>query len=74
MSRMRMTAVIQREGELYVALCPEFDVVSQGTTVEEAKSNLIEALELFLEHADSEEIKNRTKADVFVTSVEVAVA
>lgn len=69
-----MTAVIQREGELYVALCPEFDVVSQGTTVEEAKSNLIEALELFLEHADSEEIKNRTKADVFVTSVEVAVA
>ena len=71
---MRMTAVIQREGELYVALCPEFDVVSQGTTVEEAKSNLIEALELFLEHADSEEIKNRTKADVFVTSVEVAVA
>ena len=69
-----MTAVIRREGELYVALCPEFDVVSQGTTVEEAKSNLIEALELFLEHADSEEIKNRTKADVFVTSVEVAVA
>ncbi len=43
------TAVIQREGNGYVALCPELDVASQGDTVEEARSNLEEALELFLE-------------------------
>lgn len=73
MSILRLTAVIQREADLYVALCPEMDVASQGSTVEEARSNLIEALDLFLEHADAEEIKARTISDVFVTSVEVAV-
>lgn len=74
MSMLRLTAVIQREADLYVALCPEMDVASQGSTVEEARSNLIKALELFLEHGDTEEIKARTKSDVFITSVEVAVA
>ena len=39
----RLTAVIEREGEGYVALCPEFDLASQGSTVEEARSNLTEA-------------------------------
>src|SRR5438445_7226464 len=36
------TAIIEKEGNLYAALCPELDVVSQGTTVEEAASNLQE--------------------------------
>jgi predicted RNase H-like HicB family nuclease len=43
------TGIIEREGDLYVALCPELDVASQGTTVEEATSNLREAVELFLD-------------------------
>ena len=38
-----------KEGDLYVALCPEFDVASQGATVEEATANLKEAVEFFLE-------------------------
>ena len=29
------TAIIEREGNLYAALCPELDVASQGATVEE---------------------------------------
>lgn len=45
------TAIIERENDGFVALCPELDVASQGNTVEEAKSNLQEAIELFLEHA-----------------------
>ncbi len=50
-----LTAVIQREGDGYVALCPEPDVASQGVTVAEARGNLMEALELFLETASDPE-------------------
>jgi predicted RNase H-like HicB family nuclease len=61
------TAIIEKEGDLYAALCPELDVASQGATVEEAVSNLREATELFLECADPQEIKRRLRTDVFVT-------
>ena len=44
-----LTAIIEREGDGYVALCPELDIASQGDTVEEARRNLTEALELFEE-------------------------
>jgi predicted RNase H-like HicB family nuclease len=44
----RLTAIIERDGDCYVALCPEYDIASQGGTTEEARSNLIEALTLFL--------------------------
>jgi predicted RNase H-like HicB family nuclease len=64
------TAMIEREGDLYAAVCPELDVASQGATVEEATSNLREAIELFLESADAEEIKRRLRTDVFVTRIE----
>ena len=53
------TAILEKEGDLYVALCPELDVASQGATVEEATANLKEAVELFLECADPEEIGER---------------
>jgi predicted RNase H-like HicB family nuclease len=64
------TAIIEKEGDLYAALCPELDVASQGATVEEATSNLREAVELFLESADAEEIKRRLRTDVFITRIE----
>ena len=54
-----LTAIIEREGEGYVALCPEVDVASQGDTVDEARANLREALELFFETASPNEIKKR---------------
>jgi len=69
----RLTAVIEREDEAYVALCPEFDIASQGSTVEEARANLIEALTLFFETADPGEIQHRGRSGVFVTQVEVPV-
>ena len=68
-----LTAIIEREGDGYVAFCPELDIASQGDTVERARDNLKEALELFMETASSEEIKKRLHEDVFVTHVEVAV-
>ncbi len=69
----QLTAIIEREGDGYVALCPEVDIASQGATVSEARGNLKEALELFLETASATEIKQRLDEEVYVTQVEVAV-
>ena len=69
----QLTAIIERENNGYVALCPEVDVASQGDTVDEARSNLKEALELFFETASTEEINRRLHDEVYVTHVEVAV-
>lgn len=67
----RFTAMIYREGGGYVALCPELDVASQGDSVEDASSNLREAVELFLESADPSEVAARTHDDVFFAALEV---
>jgi len=69
----QFTAIIEREGDGYVALCPEFDVASQGNTIEESRKNLQEAVELFLETADPTEIEGRRHSEVFVTRLEVEV-
>jgi predicted RNase H-like HicB family nuclease len=66
--------VIEREDDMFVALCPELDIASQGTTVEEARDNRVEAIELFFEGASPEEVKHRLRDEVFVTRVEVRVA
>ena len=69
----KLAAIIEKEGDGYVALCPELDIASQGNTIEQARDNLKEALELFFEAASPEEIRGRLHGDVFVTQVEVAV-
>ena len=69
----QLTAIIEREGDGYVALCPELDIVSQGDSVVEARDNLKEALELFFEVASEAEIAERLHEEVYVTRVEVAV-
>ena len=69
----KLTAIIQREDDGYVALCPEVDVVSQGDTVAEARDNLEEALTLFFETASAEEVEGRLRDEIYVTQVEVAV-
>ena len=66
-----LTAVIQREGGGYVSLCPELDVASQGDTVEAARDNLREAVELFLEVASPAEVDRRLAGEVYVTRLEV---
>lgn len=72
MSR-RLTAIVERDGDGYVALCPEVDVASQGDSVAEARGNLQEALTLFFETASPEEVGRRTRSEFYVTHVEVAV-
>lgn len=69
-----LTAVLIREDDGFVALCPEVDVASQGDTVEEAKRNLRETVELFFECASPQEIEDRLSSEAFVSSLEVNVA
>jgi len=60
-------AAIHKEGDLYVALCPELDIASQGETIETARENLREAIELFLETASRQEIAERLHGEVYLT-------
>jgi predicted RNase H-like HicB family nuclease len=69
----QLTAIIERESGGYVSLCPELDIASQGDTIEEARQNLREALELFFETASPQEIQARLHDEVYVTRLEVAV-
>ena len=69
----QLTATIEREGSGYVSLCPQLDIASQGDTVQEARENLREALELFLEVVSPSEIQERLHQEVYVTQLEIAV-
>ena len=73
MGKRQLTAIIEREGDGYVALCPELDIASQGDSIEEARKNLQEAIELFFETASPEEVKQRLHEEVYVTRLEIAV-
>ena len=72
-TRKQVTAIIQQEGKWYVSSCPELDVASQGRTVEKARRNLIEAVELFLEEASAAEVRDRLHMTTYITQVEVTV-
>jgi predicted RNase H-like HicB family nuclease len=66
-TQRQLTTIIERDGDGFVALCPELDLASQGQIVEEARDNLREALELFFESASAEEVKARLHDEVYVT-------
>jgi len=69
----QLTAIIEREGDGYISLCPQFDIASQGDTVQDARENLREALELFFETASSSEIHEQLRQEVYITQLEIAV-
>lgn len=71
MATHQLTALITKEGNSYVALCAEFDIASQGATVESARSNLLEALTLFYQTADASEISSRLTSEFYITGLEV---
>ena len=69
----QLTGIIEREGNGYVALCLELDIASQGDSIEEARRNLLEALQLFFEVADPSEVETRLHDEIFITRLEVPV-
>ena len=73
MEKKIFTAIVQKEHGGWSAMCPEFDVSSQGDTVEEAKANLREAVELLLEVANPAELEQRFRSETFLSQLEVNV-
>jgi predicted RNase H-like HicB family nuclease len=73
MTKRSLTALVQREGDGWVALCPEVDVASQGDTIEEARASLREAVTLFFETASEQEVSRRLHTETYLTSLEVEV-
>ncbi|MCY3772544.1 MAG: type II toxin-antitoxin system HicB family antitoxin [Gemmatimonadetes bacterium] len=55
----RLTAIVDREGDGYVALCREVDVASRGERVTEARDHLADALALYFDTAPAEDIEHR---------------
>ena len=69
----RLSVLVSKEGIWYVARGVEVELASQGKTIEEAVSNLREAFELWLKHAEPDEIENFKRTDSpIVTQVAVA--
>jgi predicted RNase H-like HicB family nuclease len=66
---MHFDAIIRKEGKLYSSWCPQLDIASSGKTIEEARSNLKEAIELYLEDEDA--IIPTDDISLTLTSVEV---
>jgi predicted RNase H-like HicB family nuclease len=52
--QVRIT-VIQREGDVYVARCPELEVQREGDTIEDATASLREAITFMLEAENPED-------------------
>ncbi len=69
----QLTGIIEREGDGYVALCPQVDVASQGDTIEGARRNLVEAVELFFQSASPTEINARLREELYITPIEIKV-
>ena len=57
----QLAAIIEREDDGYVAHCPQLHVASQGDSIEQARCNLIGALELFFETASASEVGERLR-------------
>jgi predicted RNase H-like HicB family nuclease len=74
MKRVKLTAIIQKEGRGFVALCPELDIASQGTSKKQARGNLQEAVEGFFETASAAEIKTRLGTERYIENLEVRLA
>jgi len=66
---LKITVIVQKEENWYVAKCIENNVASQGKTIEEALSNLKEAIQLYYED-EKPEIEEK---QVLITTMEVAI-
>ena len=71
--KKQFTAIIEKEDDVFVALCPELDIASQGGSIVEAKSNLSEAVSLFLSYASKDEVSRKVHNETYITQFEVAI-
>ncbi len=72
---VNLTAIIQHDMDTakFSALCPELDVASQGETVEQARENLAEAVQMFFQFASPAEIARRSFGAVYISSIHATI-
>lgn len=70
---MFFSAIIKKDSDWYVARCIEVDVVSQGKTIDEAKTNLREAIEVYIESFGEDIPQREEEQDIIYTRLDVAV-
>jgi len=68
----KLNAAIQFDGKWFVARCLDLPVTSQGETLEVAKANLKEAIELYIESWGVDDVE-QTVGEPELVKVEVAV-
>ena len=73
MKTRTFTAIVQKDGAGWTALCPDLEVASQGETIEHAMANLREAVELFFEVANPLEVERRLRSEIYLSQLEVQV-
>lgn len=71
MEHAEFTIQIRREAlstgeDVYVALCLELDIASQGTSIEQAKANVADAIDSFFDAASPSEVEQRTSPRLLV--------
>ncbi|HHT9107458.1 MAG TPA: type II toxin-antitoxin system HicB family antitoxin [Candidatus Wunengus sp. YC63] len=52
MVSIEFDVIVFKEGQVFIAYCPELDVSSCGNTIEQSRENLKTAVRLFLEEAE----------------------
>jgi predicted RNase H-like HicB family nuclease len=67
----KLTAIIEREGSLFIARCVELDIASQGESGAAALSNLRDLATMFLKNISEAEILERLVRDVAVAQFEI---
>ena len=71
----RVNVVFSKDDNGYFASCFELPgCISQGDTYEEARSNIQEAAELYLETMTAEEIKSSLNKEILTTTLEIELA
>lgn len=71
---MIINTIIEKDENGYFAFVPELKgCVSEGETFEEVKSNIKEAIELYLESMSEDELNQLENKDYSITPIEVAV-
>jgi predicted RNase H-like HicB family nuclease len=72
---MQFNAIIEKDDYGYFAFVPSLKgCVSQGDTMEEALRNIKEAIELYIETLNQDEINSLAKQDYLIAPVEINIA
>jgi predicted RNase H-like HicB family nuclease len=65
--------LISKEGKWFVACCPLLDIATQGSTEEEARENMVDLIEEYMEDPDTQKPDWETIISTSVTMTSVPV-